>query len=247
MASAIPAAIGLGGSIFSGISGKSAARRQERMAREQMQRLQPLLDAQIAGAQFGLREAQPFVSDSRSTLRGAGQALTDLQRFWRPLAMGNRSAIDQFLSPERRSINQGYEATAGQLARFAPRGGGRVTALQGAQRQRQGQLNDLVFGARREGANQLGQLARAFTDLGGQQGGLGVGLLGAGLGGGSQAFNMLGQQQNRAFQASNAASQNWGQIGQQLGGWLTDLFDNNRPGGSSNNSGLTGVTGAWPE
>ena len=224
MAAAIPAAVSLGGSIFSGISGKKAAKAQQRQAEEYMKLLRPLMEMQIQGGKYALEAARPIIGQSAESLLGAGQATRDLQNFWRPLAFGNRSAIDQFLAPERRAINEGYRSQVQDLAQFAPRGGGRLSAIASANRQRQGQLNDLVFGARKEGAGQLGNLARLLSEIGGQQGGIGSSLLASGQGAGQQAFNLLQGQQARAYQAGQAASQNWGSLGEQIGGFLTDIF-----------------------
>jgi hypothetical protein len=212
MAAAIPAVAGLGGSLFSGLSGKGAAKRQQKLAEQQMAMLKPLIEAQIAGSQYALGQSKGF-------LGGAQQALTDLGGFWRPLAFGDRSAIDQFLAPERRSINQGYQAAQENLARFAPRGGGRVSSLARADIGRQGQLSDLVFGSRREGASQMGNLAQLL-------GSLGTSTLSAGLQGGQSAFNLLGDQQNRAFQANQLAGQGMAGVGQSLGRFLDALFNN---------------------
>lgn len=222
MPQAIPAAIGLGGSIFSGISGKSAAKKQEKLAREQMAMIQPLIQAQVEGSKFALDQSKPF-------LKGAGQAAQDLQGFWRPLAFGDRSAIDQFLSPERRAINQGYQNQANYLARFAPPGS-RVSALARANNQRQGQLSELVFGARKEGANQLGNLAQLL-------GSLGTSTLSSGLGGGGNAMQLLAGQQNRAFQTSRDAASSLGGLGKSLGSFVSSLFDDMGWGKKGDSSG----------
>lgn len=230
MAMAIPAAIGLGSSLFSGLSGKSAAKKQDRRAEEQYQALLPLIKAQTEGSQYALGQSKGF-------LGGAQQALTDLGGFWKPLAFGNRSAINQFLAPERRAINQGYQSSQENIARFAPRGGGRVSSMARADIGRQGQLSDLVFGARKEGAGQMGNLAQLL-------GSLGTNTLQAGLGGGQQAFNLLGGQQNRAFAANQIAGQGMAGVGQSLGRFLSDLFNK---GGSASKSGLSGAGSMWPQ
>lgn len=212
MPAAIPAAVGLGGSIIGGISGKGAAKKQQKLAEQQMAMMKPLLDAQIAGSQYALTQSKPF-------LEGAGQAATDLQNFWKPLVSGNRSAIDQFLAPERRAINQGYKSVSKNLATFGPRGGGRVSSLANADIARQGALSDLVFGARKTGANQLESLAQLL-------GSLGTSTLSAGLSGGQQGFNLLNAQQNRAYDAANRAGGGAASMGQALGSFLgsLDLF-----------------------
>lgn len=209
MPSAIPAAVGLGGSIIGGISGKGAAKKQQKLAEQQMAMMKPLLDAQIAGSQYALTQSKPF-------LEGAGQAATDLQNFWKPLVSGNRSAIDQFLAPERRAINQGYKSVSKNLATFGPRGGGRVSSLANADIARQGALSDLVFGARKTGANQLESLAQLL-------GSLGTSTLSAGLSGGQQGFNLLDAQQNRAYDAANRAGRGAALMGQALGSFLGSL------------------------
>lgn len=58
MATAIPAAIGVGTSIIGGIQGKGAAKQQRQLAEQQMRQLQPLINAQTEGIQFGLGQAR---------------------------------------------------------------------------------------------------------------------------------------------------------------------------------------------
>lgn len=237
MASAIPAAIGAGGSIIGGIQGKGAAKRQERIQRDYLAMLKPLLDTQAETGRFALGQSKPFI-------RGAGQALQDLQeKFYKPLALGSRSAIDAFLSPERRAINQGYQNAVGNVARFAPRGGGRVSALVRGDLQRQGQLSDLVFGARKAGAEGL---ANTSTQLGG----LGVGLLGAGFGAGQQATGLLRDQMGIAAGARESSSSQLAGIGESLGGFLGKVFENRGKSKSTGNAFddiLRGQNGAFDE
>lgn len=215
-------AIGLGGSIVGGISGKKAAKQQQKLAEEQMAMMRPLLQAQIAGAQYGIEGSKPLIGDARASLLGAGQAARDMQNFWRPLAFGGRSAIDKWLSPERNAINQGYRASLENMKWL--RGPSKVSAVTRADEDRQTNLSNTIFGARKEGANQLTQLANILASIGGTQAGAGTSLLSAGLSGGREGFGLLGQQQDRAYGAGQAASQNWGQIGEQLGGFLGQIF-----------------------
>lgn len=235
MASAIPAALGLGGSLIGGISGKGAAKKQEKLARDQMAQQQKQFD-QIwgkltPGLDYAMETSKPF-------LQGASQGIADLRKFWQPLVIGDRSAIDQFLAPERSAINQGYASTVGNLARMAPRGGGRVSALAGADVRRQGAMNDLVFGARKEGAGQLKDLAA----LGGQ---LGTSTLNTAVG---PLAGLLSGAANRQQGASQylgdiygSRSQGLGGIGQSLGGFLADLFK----GGGSKSGGSPGGIGPF--
>lgn len=211
MSAAIPAAVGLGGSLIGGIQGKGAAKRQERISREYLDILRPLLQTQTQAGKFALDQSKPFI-------RGAGQALIDLQdKFYKPLAFGGGSAINAFLSPERRAINQGYQNAVGNVARFAPRGGGRVSALVQGDLQRQGQLSDLVFGARRAGAQGLQDVSQGL-------GGLGTNLLGAGFGAGTQATNLLGGQMGIAQRARESSGAQLQGLGESLGGFLGQIF-----------------------
>lgn len=209
MAAAIPAAIGLGSSALGGIFGKGAAKKQEKLQREQYEMLKPLLAAQAEGGKYALSTSKPFIE-------GAGKGIMDLQNFWKPLLSGDRSAIDAFLAPERRALNQGYNAASKNLATFAPRGGGRVSAMAGLDNARQGQLTDLVFGARREAANQSGNLAQML-------GGLGTNTLQVGMGAGNNLASLLNSQSNRAMAARESAGQNMAELGEGLGKFLGGL------------------------
>jgi hypothetical protein len=234
----IPAAIGLGSSIFSGIKGKGAAKKQEKLAAEQYAMLKPLLEAQVAGGKQAIQTGNQQIGQGAGYLTGAQTGFEDLKKFWQPLMTGNRSAIDAFLAPERRAINQGAQATAQNLYRMAPRGGGRVSALATADVNRQGALNDLVFGARREGANQMANLNQSQGQLGLGQMGVGASVLGQGLNAGGLLGNIYGNQIGRADAAGNNAQQLMGQVGTALGGFLTDIFKpKGRQGSSGANSG----------
>lgn len=223
MAAAVPAAIGLGGSIFSGISNKNAAKKQQQQAAEQWATIKPLIEAQAAGSKYAIDASKPFLQQGQATLRGATQGVQDLQRFWSPLMGGNRSAIDQFLSPERGQINDARNATLQNIMR-APRGPGRIAAGAMADIAANRQKNDLYFGARREGASQMSNLAQLMGSIGGQQTGAGTGLLGAGLSGGQSAMSLYNSQANRAQDANSTAGASLGKIGTSLGGLISDIF-----------------------
>lgn len=95
MAAAIPAAIGVGGSIISGIQGKGAAKRQERLAQQQLAQLQPLINAQIEGLQFGLGQARRLYDPATSMLTET----YDRAKGFSDTAMGDyRKLLDQALS-----------------------------------------------------------------------------------------------------------------------------------------------------
>lgn len=206
MAAAIPAAIGLGSSVIGGIQGKGAAKKQAKLQEQQYALLKPLLEAQSAGGKYAIDQSKPMIA-------GATQGLEDLKNFWQPLVSGDRSAIDMFLSPERRAINQGYRSMANNLATFGPRGGGRVSALAQADENRQGKLSDLVFAGRREGANQLGDLNKTL-------GSMGTNILGQGLGAGQQLSGLYNNQSNRSMAQNQITGNDMAGLGETLGKFL---------------------------
>lgn len=285
MAAAIPAAIGVGSSIIGGVQGKGAAKKQQKLAEQQMAMLRPLIDAQIQASQFALGQArdlyprasgmfgetystamgdrQTAMTDyrqlldqalGRSTemynegkgflatgkdllgqgqnyLTGAATALGDLQKFYRPFMEGGATAIDRFLpsaarvnemmAPEFGNINQGYRSASDNIARFAPRGGGRVSTLARADIDRQKQLSDVFFQGRQ--AMQDKSLGAAFQAAGGEQNranslqalGLGTGQLGLGAYG--QGLNAINTGTNILGTEGGLAQNAFGQGLQALG------------------------------
>jgi hypothetical protein len=256
MASAIPAAIGVGSSLVGGISGKGAAKEQRKLAERQLAMLQPLINAQIQASQFGLDQARQlygpaaqmfqqtydtaladrdtamggynrFLEDAfakegelygegrslsaqgrgiltgaQPYLQGAATALSDLQRFYRPFMDSGQRAIDAFLPSASRigevyasdfgNVNQGYRSASENIARFAPRGGGRVSTLARMDIDRQKQISDIFFqgknnlrdlalGKAFEGAAGTQNVSNALQSLGLGQGQLGLGTIGQGL------------------------------------------------------------------
>lgn len=219
---------GLGSSLVGGISGKKAQKKQQELARQQMQFQQNLAQQQMAQQQQLIGQASPFMT-------GASQAMQDVQGWWTPLLKGNTSAINQFLSPERSAINQGYQSAVGNVARFGPRGGGQVSSLAAGDLARQQQLSNLVFGARQQAAGALGQLGQA-------QGALGQGILGMG----GQFGQMASGMSNRGFEAmmdsmrNPAGAQNILTAGQQIGTILGGFS-----GKKKNTASGSGSGGSW--
>lgn len=66
MAAALPMVAGLGSSIIGGIQGKGARKAQEKLAREQLAQIQPLIQAQILASVFGLDQAKELFPQARS-------------------------------------------------------------------------------------------------------------------------------------------------------------------------------------
>lgn len=318
MAAAIPAGIGLGTSLISGIQGKGAAKQQRQLAERQLAQLQPLINQQILASQFGLDTArgllpkatnaietvynkatgmfEPLVEDYRSLLggardreselfgrgtnlmgegrnlltsslpylTGASTALADLQKFYRPFMFDGQRAIDRFLpsaqrtnellAPEFGNINQGFRSASENIARFAPRGGGRVSTLAKADIDRQKDLSDVFFQGRQGLANQAlgaafqgaqGQqgVAQALQALGLGQGQLGLGTIGQGLNTINTGTSLLGTQgglaQNSLAQALQALGLG-GSAASNLGGLASSFFGQGMAGGQGALGTLSG-------
>jgi len=145
-------------------------------------------------------------------LKGAGSALENLQQFYRPFMFEGQRAIDRFLpskqrteemlAPEFGDINQGYQSASENIAKFAPRGGGRVSSLARGDLDRQKSLSDTFFKGRESLRNSA--LGAAFQGAAGEQNranslqGLGLGIGQLGQNSLSQALQALGLGQNSA-------------------------------------------------
>jgi hypothetical protein len=162
-------------------------------------------------------------------LRGAGEALGKLQEFYRPFMFDGQRAIDRFLpskqrteemlAPEFGDINQGYQSASENIAKFAPRGGGRVSTLAKGDLDRQKAMSDTFFRGRESLRNSA--LGAAFQGASGQQNvanslqGLGLGVGQLGQNSFSQALQALGIGQNSAQGIGNLGTTG---LGMGLGG-----------------------------
>jgi hypothetical protein len=233
------------------------------------------------GGQQLVGQGQGILSGSLPYLTGAAASLSDLQNFYRPFMDSGQRAIDAFLpsaarvnevsAPEYGNINQGYRSVSDSLARFAPRGGGRVSTLARADIDRQKQLSDTFFGNKQnlrdvglnaafQGASGQGNMASLLSQLGLGQGQLGLGTIGQGLsqigqgtnylgtGGGlaqnafGQGLQALGLQQQSAAGLSNLATSALGG-GLNGGNSLLDLY-NSQANRSVGQNALAGASTA---
>lgn len=209
---AVPAAVSIGTGLMGKSSAKKGQKKQEDMARQQMAAQAPLIAAQTEATQYGLNQAKQYNT-------GAQQAIGDVKNWWAPIMSGNRTAIDQFLSPERGAINQGYRSASQNMATFGPRGGGRASAMMNADLQRQGQLSNLIFGARRQGVDAMSQLGQLQGQLGGQMMGLGTNAAGVGSNAISGSYKPMFD-----IMANDKTSSILAGTGQQLGGLMNQFF-----------------------
>lgn len=183
---------------------------------------------------------QNLLSGSSQYLKGAGAALGDLQRFYRPFMNEGQRAIDRFLpsaqrtmeafAPEFGNVNQAAQSASENIAKFAPRGGS-VSSSNSVEIARQKGISDTFFQGRQslqdkglqnafQGAQGQQQVAQLLQSLGLGQGGLGLNAIGQGLNTtntGTQAFATGGGLAQNAFsQGQNSLSQALAAIGQSL-------------------------------
>jgi hypothetical protein len=121
-------------------------------------------------------QGQNLMNSSLGYLDAAGRGLGDVQNFYRSFMDSGQRAIDRFLpsaqrtfeniAPEIGNINQGYQSANENIARFAPRGGGRVSSMAKANTDRQKQISDQFFQSRQNTQNQ--GLQAAFQGAAGQ-------------------------------------------------------------------------------
>lgn len=226
-------------------------------------------DALYNQGQGLMNQGKITLSGANSYLQGAGAALSDLQRFYRPFMTEGAAAIDRFLpsaqrtfealAPEFGQVNQAYKSASQNIAEFAPRGPGRITAgndLEIARQQgitrtfTEGRENMRKEGlsAAFQGAAGEQQRANALQSLGLGQGQLGLGTIGTGLNtigqgtqalgtGGALAQNAFGQGQQSLGQALQAILQQM-QAGQGLGQLGTSALG---VGASGNAAGLSAL------
>lgn len=124
---------------------------------------------------------------------GQAQGQADLGQsanYWQKLLGGDRSSMMSALSPEISSITgQADQARKQQSAMGTARGGGTNAGDQQQQQQEQGQISNLIAGARPQAAQQM-------QSIGGQE-----------L---SNASNLLGLGTNAAGSLTNAATNSYG-------------------------------------
>ena len=104
MAAAIPAAIGVGGSIISGIQGKGAAKKQEKMAREQWQAILPMLQAQGQATQEALGMARGIIPQAQNAINTVFNQATGT---FEPLMKDYRSMLAEATSGQSKFNEQG--------------------------------------------------------------------------------------------------------------------------------------------
>lgn len=194
-ATVILGAAGLGATI-------GTARRQKRLEKQQTSMTKDAL------AQQKERQTQ-LDAFGRPMLQDGNQNLGIVQDYLRRLASGDRSLTMETLAPEINAMTQGQQGATSMQRSLMPRGGMGAAASAQLPYQLQGNINNLVFGARPNAMAQLGQ-------LGGNQASLGLGAMGQGAGLTNNMLQYGLNARNQSMQEGMAMGQGIGGLGQLL-------------------------------
>lgn len=102
----------------------------------------------------------------KKALKHGRQDLEQVGEFFKTLLTGDKQAVTQTLSPEIEATRSQYDAAKRNLAEFAPRGGGQVSAIGNLQAGEASQIGNLYTGARQRGAEGLAGIGSALGSLG---------------------------------------------------------------------------------
>lgn len=119
---------------------------------------------------FGLQTGQKGVATGGAT-QGAGLAgLSDANSYFKRLASGNRSAVQQGAAPEINATQSAADAAKRQQAAMGTaRGGGVAGANQTRQDAVQARIDNALFGVRPAAATQEAQTSGKIADVGSTQ------------------------------------------------------------------------------
>jgi hypothetical protein len=147
-AAALPALIGAGGAIGSGLLGFFGAKKAATLTP---------VEQQAQSQQMG---ASKTLGDQGQMLTGYGMPkLQQAGTYYSGLASGNRAAVGQTLAPDVANINDTYGGTQRTLSRFL-KGPDRDYQVGELARQRAGAIGGLFTGARQRGVEGLTSLGQ---------------------------------------------------------------------------------------
>lgn len=175
--------------------------KQQQKADEAAKKLQAQQQAQLA-------MLQPF---GQSFLHNGQDNLNVVQNYLRSLAGGNRALAMQSVAPEINTLAGQQQGSVAAGHALYPRGGATASQNANNQTQFQGNVNNLLFGARRDALGQLGM-------LGNNQASLGLGAFGQGAG-------LTNSMLQYGLDARNQSFNQGSQIGQGIGQGLSGLLN----------------------
>lgn len=225
---AIPAIIGVGGSLIGGLLGKSKAPSAAGISTP--------VDPSIAALNTSLKNLADFqVGQGQTVLPKALGALGQSEDFYRTLLSGDRNAMMSLLGPQLNAIGTQGQAQQRSISELMPRGGALTDRLGNLSTQSTGQINDALL-------NYRPAAAQSLANVGGQYGQIATGLLGQGGAATSSGLSSLlgqrGQDINTYLAQYQAKQENDRSLGQGVGSLLGILLG---PGGILNKSGSKSV------
>jgi len=212
----IEAAGSIGGALLGG-KGGSSTKDESGQINTLLTDVQGRSDQQ---AKFGKQDRKQFRN-----------ALDPVSQFFQQILGGDRTAISSVLGPEVEATGKQFDAVSKAISQFAPRGGGRNTALAGAEFEKAAKISDLYAKARPAAAQGLETVAGLYGSQATSEGATAMGGLSTALSG------LLGLRQ-QDIQKMLANQQFAGGIGQSLGRLLASVL--NKGGDKTGSSGGTG-------
>lgn len=221
-----------GASIISGIAAHKQAKKAAQQQDQAFQQQQQLIDQQKKGAELAYGYANDYLPQGK-------ELLNQSMNFWKPLVSGNRDAVSQFLAPEINQYNRALDSTANTLLTSGPRGG-MLDKYTNLLFQKQGDLSNMFFGARKQGIGVLQDLGTIFNNAGSSA-------LASASGQAASASSQLAGVQNLAYQQRQNANGAMAQIGSILGSVLPQIFNKAawQGGGSGSSSNSAGSSSSF--
>ena len=182
-----------------------SAHKQGQLAEGQLAQQQGVLDQQTALS----KRLGGYAADSYEMSK---PALQQAMNYYRTVANGSRSAINETNAPQIAQVQDIYKGAAGNIP-YQMRGPQKDMALADLNRQKAGQLSMMPIQAKQNGVTNLANLGVQGMGLAGNFSGAQTGA----LSGQSGSLNTMFGIQNDAMKAQNAA---YSKIGENMGNML---------------------------
>jgi hypothetical protein len=223
----LPAIIGAAGSIGGALLNKSGSSSSSKTDTQ----LQDTLTT------FGDRSSQQF-QQGRKDWRQFHKALDPVRNWFTDILGGDRTKMMEVLGPEVNATGRQYDAVSKAISEFSPRGGGRTSALAGAEFSKAHDIGELFSKARPMAAQGLEGVAGLLGAQSSGESSTGMSGLSAMLSG---ILGMRGQDISKML----ANRQFAGDIGQSLGRLLGQILGKGREDDSSSSGSIpdAGSTG----
>jgi hypothetical protein len=219
LAAAIPALIGVGGSIAGGLLSKKSKPVGTNPD-------DPLVKKQLEIANMGQSGAAQDIPTARN-------ALELPLNYWKRILTGGRYPALEELSPETQTITSQYDSALRNNSQFAPRGGGTSAQNEELRFKRAADITNLLLKARPAAASNIQKIGEDYASLG--QGELSSAAAAA-HGAASTATDLAAIQARRDAEDAAARSAMFNDIGSGLGDVISVLLKGKKGGGGTSTS-----------